>query len=218
MAVLLIAQEIRGQGQTTPGEHRDQTLGATRTDHVLKGYRGDMAEDGAQLQTEATMGGHQGIASDLGSHLALAPDEMRQDGEHGFVRRALDAPAGDSTHTDAHIMRVAGQAPAAATARLIFGLKAKGEEKGEDAFDKRLAVARSLKEVVSSWKSTVMVRLCHIRVAAVPMCSPQIIRSRQLMRYDGDNTLQYQDNREGLRTLPRNAMECGKSYICFQHI
>jgi hypothetical protein len=42
----------------------------------------------------------------------------------------------------------------------------------------------------------------------VPMCYPQIIRSRQLMRYDGDNTLQYQDNREGLRTLPLNAMEC----------
>jgi hypothetical protein len=54
-----------------------------------------------------------------------------------------------------------------------------------------------------------MVRLCRIRVAAVPMCYPQIIRSRQLMRYDGDNTLQYQDNREGLRTLPLNAMECG---------
>jgi hypothetical protein len=34
-----------------------------------------MTDDCAQLQTEATMGGHQRIASDLGSHLALAPDE-----------------------------------------------------------------------------------------------------------------------------------------------
>jgi hypothetical protein len=30
------------------------------------------------------------------------------------------------------------------------------------------------------------------------------------MRHDGGNTLKYQDNREGLRTLPRNPMECDK--------
>ena len=82
------------------------------------------------------MGGHQGIASDRGSRLAIAQDEMRQDSEHGFARRALYPPDGDSPHTDAHIMRVAGQAPAAASGRLMLELKAKGEEKGEDEFDK----------------------------------------------------------------------------------
>ena len=41
-------------------------------------------------------------------------------------------------------MGVAGQAPAAATGRLVCELKAKGQEKGEDAFDKRLAVAKEL--------------------------------------------------------------------------
>jgi hypothetical protein len=42
-------------------------------------------------------------------------------------------------------MRVAGQAPAAATGRLMLELNAKGEEKGEDEFDKRLAVVEELK-------------------------------------------------------------------------
>jgi len=41
-------------------------------------------------------------------------------------------------------MGVAGQAPAAATGRLVCELKAKGQEKGEHAFDKRLAVAQEL--------------------------------------------------------------------------
>src|SRR6266403_3388688 len=42
-------------------------------------------------------------------------------------------------------MGVAGQAPAAATARLVCELKAQGQEKGDDAFDKRLAIAKQLK-------------------------------------------------------------------------
>jgi hypothetical protein len=41
-------------------------------------------------------------------------------------------------------MRVAGRA-SAATGCLMLDLKAQGEEKGEDEFDKRFAVARSLK-------------------------------------------------------------------------
>ena len=70
---------------------------------------------------------------------------MRQDGEHRFTPRTLDAPDGETTQTDPDIMRVAGQAPAAATGGLVFELKAKGQEKGEDTFDKRLAVAQQLK-------------------------------------------------------------------------
>jgi hypothetical protein len=41
-------------------------------------------------------------------------------------------------------MRVAGQA-SAATGRLMLELKAKGEEKGKDEFDKRLTVVKELK-------------------------------------------------------------------------
>ena len=41
-------------------------------------------------------------------------------------------------------MGVTRQTPAAATGRLVYELKAKGQEKGEDAFDKRPAIARQL--------------------------------------------------------------------------
>ena len=40
------------------------------------------------------------------------------------------------------VMRMARQAPTAATGRFVFELKAKGEEKGEDAFEKRFAITQ----------------------------------------------------------------------------
>src|SRR5215510_11523098 len=54
----------------------------------------------------------------------------------------------------------------------------------------------------------VMVRFVRVCLAALPMCHPQDIVSRQLTRHDKGNTLKYQNNREGLQALPRNAMEC----------
>src|SRR5215475_5344203 len=59
-----------------------------------------------------------------------------------------------------------------------------------------------------SWKSTVMVRFCRVRVAAVLMCHPRVIRSQKLMRRNGGNTLKYQDNHKRLGTLPRKPGEC----------
>src|SRR5712691_3649288 len=56
----------------------------------------------------------------------------------------------------------------------------------------------------------VMVRFVRVCLDAFPMCHPQVIRSRKLMRHNGGNTLKYQDNCEGLKTLPLNPMECGK--------
>src|SRR6516225_9822194 len=56
-----------------------------------------------------------------------------------------------------------------------------------------------------------MVRFSRVRLAAVPMCHPQVIKSRQWMRHDGGNTLQYQGSYEGLKALPLKAMECGNS-------
>ncbi len=70
---------------------------------------------------------------------------MGKDREDRFARRALDTPESDPAQADTDIMGVAGQAPAAATGRLVCKLKAKGQEKGEDAFDKRLAIAKQLK-------------------------------------------------------------------------
>ena len=91
------------------------------------------------------MRGQQGITGHLRSHLAIAQDEVREDREHRFARRALDTPDGDPTQPDTDIMRVACQAPAAATGRLVFELKAEGQEEGEHTFEKRLAVAKQLK-------------------------------------------------------------------------
>src|SRR5712692_10015026 len=55
-----------------------------------------------------------------------------------------------------------------------------------------------------------MVRFSRAWWAVVRMGHPQVIRFRQLMRDDGGNTLKSQDNREGLRTLPLNPLECAK--------
>src|SRR5262249_4668247 len=71
-------------------------------------------------------------------------DEVGQDGEHRTTRRALEPPDGDPAQTDTDIMRMACEASTAATSRFVFELKAKGEEKGEDAFDKRFAIAKQL--------------------------------------------------------------------------
>jgi hypothetical protein len=75
----------------------------------------------------------------------LIYNEVGQDREHGAARGALEPPDGDSTEPDTHIMRVAGQAPAATTGRLVGELKAQGQHEGEDQFHKGLAVAKELK-------------------------------------------------------------------------
>ena len=69
---------------------------------------------------------------------------MGEHREHRATRGALDAPDGEAAQTDSDVMRVARQAPTTATGCLVGELKAKGQEKGEDAFDKRLAVAKEL--------------------------------------------------------------------------
>jgi hypothetical protein len=98
---------------------------------------------------------------------------MWQDGEDGFTPRTLDAPDGHSTQTDAHIMGVARQAPASATGRLVFQLKAEGENESEHEFNKGLAVAKQLNIGRFVSKTTVMVRFSRVRLAAVLMCHPR---------------------------------------------
>ena len=118
-AVLFIGQDIRRQRQATPGQHRDQALLAQGTDQAIEGHGRDVADHRTPFQTEAAVGGQQGIAGHLGSHLAVAQDEMRQDGEHRFARGALDAPDGETAQADTGIMGVARQAPAAAAGGLV---------------------------------------------------------------------------------------------------
>ena len=77
-------------------------------------------------------------------------------------------------------MRVPRQASSSATGRLLFQLKAKGQEKGEETFEKCLAIAKGLK-VASSWKSTVIVRFSCVGLASLCMGHPHVRRASQLM-------------------------------------
>src|SRR5215468_6977198 len=69
---------------------------------------------------------------------------MGHDGEDGSTRGALNAPEREATEADTRIMGVARQASTAVTGRFVGELEAKSQEKGEHAFDKRLAVAKEL--------------------------------------------------------------------------
>jgi len=76
--------------------------------------------------------------------LVITQDEVGQDGKHRTTRGALDAPNGDSTQAHTDIRGVARQASTSTTRGLVFELKAKGQEKGEHAFDKGLVVTQQL--------------------------------------------------------------------------
>ena len=69
---------------------------------------------------------------------------MRQDREHRFARRTLETPDGEPTQTDPDVMRVAGQAPASTTGRLVFQLKAEGQDDGEHTFEQCFPIAKQL--------------------------------------------------------------------------
>jgi hypothetical protein len=75
-AVLLVSQEVGGQWQSTPSQHRHETVATKGTDQAIEGHRGDMMDHCTELQTEAPMGGQQRIAGHLGTHRAIAQDEM----------------------------------------------------------------------------------------------------------------------------------------------
>jgi hypothetical protein len=117
---------------------------AELTDQAIERHGGDLVEDCAQFQAEAPVGGQERITGHLRSHRAIPQDEMRQDGEHRFARRALDTPDGETTRPDADIMGVPCETPASATGGRVPQLKAQGEDERDHPFDKRLAVAKQL--------------------------------------------------------------------------
>jgi hypothetical protein len=101
-----------------------------------------MTDDCAEFQTQSSLRRQQGIAVCFRAHRPIAQDEMREDREHRATCGALETPDGDATETDTEIMRVPRQASSSATGRLMFQLKAKGQEKGEDTFEKCRAISR----------------------------------------------------------------------------
>ena len=139
-AVFCSDQERAGQGQATPGEHRHQTRVAERTDQAIDGHGGAMAEHGTPCHPQATVRGQQGIAGDPRSHLAIAQDDMWEDGAHRCACRALETPDRDATQTDTPIMRMTRPALSPITGRLVWELQAEDQEEGEHPCDKRRAV------------------------------------------------------------------------------
>jgi hypothetical protein len=126
-------------------KHGDQTLLAQGADQAIERHRGNVENSRTPFQTEATVGGDQSLPGYIGAHLAVTQDKMRQDGEHRLTRGALDTPNGKSAQANPGIMGVARQVFAAVTRRLMVELKTQGEEKGEDEFDKCLAIVNQLK-------------------------------------------------------------------------
>jgi len=132
-----------------------------------------------------------------------------EDREHRFAGRALETPDGDTRKPDTHILRMAGQTPSPTTARLVLQLNANGHDEGHDTGEKRLAVAKHLEVGRFSLKSTVMVRFSRGGLAVLRMGHPQVRWSAPLMTHHGGHPVQFQENREGIRALPRNPGECG---------
>jgi hypothetical protein len=89
--------------------------------------------------------GQERITGYLRLHRAIAYDEVREDREHGCAHCTLNAPDGETTQPDTDVMRVAGETPTPATGRRMCELKAKGQEKGQDALDKCLAIVKQAK-------------------------------------------------------------------------
>jgi hypothetical protein len=104
-----------------------------------------MADHRTQLYAQPAMGRQQGIASDLGSHVAIAQDDVGEDGEHRATRGALETPDGDAPETDTHRRRVTRQAPAATPGRLVLELKSEGQDARHHQCTKGLAGAKQLK-------------------------------------------------------------------------
>jgi hypothetical protein len=69
---------------------------------------------------------------------------MRQDRTDRLARGALYAPDGEPAQSHPSIMGVSGQTPTTGAGRLVGELKAQGEEKGQDEFDKCLAIVHQL--------------------------------------------------------------------------
>ena len=115
------------------------------SDLAIEGQGRDVADHRAPCQTEATVGGDQGIAGHVRPHRAGAPDKMRQDRADRCAGGALDAPDGEPAQANPRVMGVARQASTRAAAGLVEELEAEGEEEGEDKLDKRVGVAQEPK-------------------------------------------------------------------------
>ena|SRR2546430_4064882 len=169
-----------------------------------------MMDDRAELQTETTMDGQERITGHLRSQRAVTQDEMRQDGEHGFARGALDTPDGETTQADTGIVGVARQTPTRAAAGLVGELKAESEEKREHEFNKRFGGAQERKvgrliTEVDGDRAVVAYRFGGVFHVSSP---GQMSLAR--MRQDEGKVLKEQTYSGRIETSPLNPGECEK--------
>ena len=182
---------------------------AKGTDHAIEGHCGDVTNGRTPFETEATVGSEQGLARHIGTHAAIAQDEVRQDRKDRLARGALNAPDGEPAQSNPSIMRVSGQTPTTGAGRLVCELKAQGEEKGKDEFDKCLAIVHQLQ--VGGWlleidrDGTVLAG----RLSALSHVSSSVKWPLVRMRHRGGNVLRDQAFYERLRASPLNPMESG---------
>jgi hypothetical protein len=90
------------------------------------------------------MGSDEGLAGDIGSHLAITQEQLGKHGKDGAASGALHTPEGETAEANTSIMGVASQSTAAVTARFRVELKAQREDEGQDELDERLAIMKQL--------------------------------------------------------------------------
>jgi hypothetical protein len=149
LAMLFIGQDIDRQRQATHDQSRDEAVLSQGTNQAIEGHGRDMADGRTPLQTEATVGGHQGLPRHIGTHATITQHKMRQDREDRLAARALHAPDGEAAKPEPSVVGMAAEAAIIVTGRFMGELKTQGKDEGEDSLDKRLAIADQLE--VGGW-------------------------------------------------------------------
>jgi hypothetical protein len=90
------------------------------------------------------VGSDQGLPGYIGTHTAIAQDEVGQHRKDSLARGTLNAPEGEAAEANPSIMGMAGETAAAVTGRFVAELKADGEDKGQDKLDECLAIVEEL--------------------------------------------------------------------------
>jgi hypothetical protein len=134
---------------------------------------------------------------------------MGQDCKDSFAGRTLNPPDREATEADSDIMGVARQASTTVTGRLVGELEAKSKEKGHNELNERFAIAQQLQVggVILEIDGNRAVFSC--RFGGIAHVLSLWYRVLNVIRHDAGNALRFQENRDEIRVLPLNPLECG---------
>jgi hypothetical protein len=139
----------------------------------------------------------------------LIYNEVGQDCEHRATRGALEPPDGETTQPDADIMRVAGQAPPAATRGLVGELKAEGQDEGQHTFEKRLPIAQELQVGRFVPKIDGDGPVCAWLFGGVTHVPPRLLGLCYAGHNRGATPNHFKTTGQDEGSSPLNSMECG---------